>query len=257
MARSEQRRQNKLAKKQAKDRRKRKEAIRQQQQLASLAGKMVSASQGRIVRCGITEAVRRAGIGYVLLARQAPMGQVAVALILVDVYCLGVKDAFGSIKLPSEAEEMFQQLANDHELQSVSPGLARGLVEGAIEYARALGFEPDPDYRKIAPLWGDVEAEPVEGHYEFGSDGKPLYIRGPYDDFAKQQFVVHTLEKTVGSGNYNVRLTGPASEGLLASYDAGDDDEDNGDIDEDFATDDILNNSIDAPEYRRLDPEHS
>lgn len=260
MARSEQRRQNKLAKKQARDRRKRKEAVRQQQQLASLAGRMIAASQGRIVHCGITEAVRQAGIGYVLLARQAPMGQVAVVLIMVDVYCLGVKDASGSVMLPSEADEMFQQLINDHELQTVSPGLARGLVEGVIEYARSLGFEPHPDYRKVAPLWGDVEAESVEGKYEFGSDGKPLYIRGPHDDFAKQQFVAHTLEKTVGSGNYNVRLIDPAWKGLLPSYvdryDDGADDEDGEDIDEEFATKDVFDNSIDAPEYRRLDPEH-
>lgn len=232
MAKSEQRRQNKLAKKQAKDRRKRKEASRKQQQLASLAGKMTAASHGRIVRCGVTEAVDQAGIGYVLIARQGPGGQTAIAFFMVDVFCLGVKDAMGTFKDPSEAEEMFKELVNDHKLKTVSPGLARGLVEGAIAYARSLGFEPHPDYRKVAPIWGDIEPESVEGHYQFGFEGKPLYIRGPFDDFAKQQFILNTLEQKVGSGNYASRLTGPASGGLLASYD-DDADEDNDEVEDD------------------------
>jgi hypothetical protein len=228
MAKSEQRRQNKLAKKQAKERRKRKEATRKQQQLASLAGKMTAASHGRIVRCGVTEAVEKAGIGYVLIARQGPAGQIAIALILVDVYCLGVKDATATLRAPSEAEEMFEQLTRDQQLESVSPGLARGLVEGAIAYARSLGFEPHPDYRKVAPIWGDIEPESVEGQYEFGHNGKPLYIRGPFDDLAKQQVILNTLQKSVGEANFVTRLSGPASGGLLARYDEEDDE------DEDF-----------------------
>lgn len=261
MAKSEQRRQNKLAKKQAKERRKHKEASRRQQLLASLAGKMTAAARGRIIYCGVTEDVRTQGIGYVCIARQALMGEVAVALILVDTYCLGVKNALGTLRSASDAKAMIEDLQNQFELQTVSPGLARGLVEGAIGYARSIGFEPHADYRKVAPIWGDTQAESVAGQYEFGKDGKPFYVSGPFDDLNKQQFINKTLERTVGPGNYHFIVTlGPRMGSHFESYDAEDfDDEEDSDedLDEGVAENQLLENTIDAPEYRRIDPEHS
>ncbi|MBE9062172.1 hypothetical protein [cf. Phormidesmis sp. LEGE 11477] len=40
---------------------------------------------------------------------------------------------------------------------------------------------------------------------EFGKDGKPLYVNGPYDNADK---VIKTLEKSVGKGNYDYLLQG-------------------------------------------------
>lgn len=42
---------------------------------------------------------------------------------------------------------------------------------------------------------------------EFGKEGKPLYIAGPYDDQAMINRVIATLDKHAGEGNYDVIFT--------------------------------------------------
>ncbi len=214
MVKSEQQRQRKLAKKRSKDIQKRKVIARKQQELGSLAGKMQLASRGRIIYSGISTAIRETGIGHVVIAREAPSGEFAVAVFLVDAYCLGVKDTFGVLRVPSDARELLKNLEM-HGLTPASPGLARGLVEGAIEYARSLGLAPHSDYRKLAPIWGDLPVESIAGKFEFGREGQPCYISGPHDDEAKQNLILRTLETKVGANNFKFTIGGPGMAGLV------------------------------------------
>lgn len=235
MAQSEQQRQRKLAKKQAKSREKHKLIARTQQSLSSMAGKMQASSGGDIVYCGISG--MEAGLGHVLIARKGPLRQVGLALFLVDLACLGVKDVFAFLDGPDKAQEMIERFENERDLKPVAPGLARGLVESVVAYARSLGFEPHADYRKAAMIWGDVETESIEGHYTFGRDGKPFYANGPFEDRARQQHILRTLERTVGAGNFHYMLGMSARPNLIPEFHGTDDDSDE-DEDEDFDSQD-------------------
>jgi hypothetical protein len=198
-------------------------------------------------------------MGYVLITRQGPMGEVAVAMFLVDMYCLGVKDALGALRSPSDAKQMVENLERQGNLTRIPPGLARGLVEGAIAYARSLGFEPHPDYRKAAPIWGDIQAESIEGHFEFGKNGRPHFTSGPFDDIHKQQFIKNTLERTVGSDNYDFTvMLGPPSGAFPMDFvdEEFDDESEHGDADEGSQEIQLLEDTIDAAEHRRIDPNH-
>lgn len=206
MAQSEQQRQRKLAKKQSKSREKHKLIARTQQSLTSMAGKMQASSRGEIIYCGICGTITRSGLGQVLIARQGPMRQVGLAVFLIDSGCLGVKNVIAILDGPDRAAKIIEQLENDRDLKPTTPGLARGLVESAVAYAQSLGFEPHADYRKATMIWGEVEAESIEGHYTFGREGKPFYMNGPFEDQAKQQHILRTLERTVGEGNFNYML---------------------------------------------------
>ncbi|MDA1178804.1 MAG: hypothetical protein O2931_08420 [Planctomycetota bacterium] len=211
MGKTEQQRQRKLAKKQAKEKNKRKEIVRAKQALSSLAGKMQAASHGRILHCSVGDSIRHSGIGYVAFARQYPTGETAIAHVLLDTYCLGVKDIAAQVCSHADALSRIKIYASRGS-QDVSPGLARGLVEAAIDYAGTLGFSPHPDYRKVAPLWGDTPAESVTGLYEFGKNGRPFYINGPFDDSPRQQSILRTLEQNVGTGNFDVMIRLPTME---------------------------------------------
>ncbi len=235
MAQSEQQRQRKLAKKQSKSREKHKLIARTQQSLASLAGKMQASSKGEIVYCGICESLKENGLGQVVIARQGPSRQVGIAVFLVDLTCLGVKDIVAILDGPDRASGMIERLENESELKPAKPGLARGLVESAVAYARSIGFEPHADYRKVAMIWGDIEAESIEGQYEFGRDGKPYYMNGPFEDQARQKHILRTLERTVGEGNFNFTLgVGPVPNGTARYLRVDKYDDEFDDEDEDF-----------------------
>jgi hypothetical protein len=46
------------------------------------------------------------------------------------------------------------------------------------------------------------DMHPRNNKLEFGKDGKPFYVSGPYDDQRKIDRILHTLERTAGKGNY-------------------------------------------------------
>jgi len=210
MPKSEQQRQKKLARKKTKERRAKKTLARKQQQLASLAGKMLAASSGEIVHCCIGTGLKEGtGMGTVWVSRRAPNGHIAVAIFLIDSYCLGVKDTAGLYRTPSDYAEIFERTTSHQEMEPARPEVARGLVEAAVDYAASLGFAPHIDYRKLQPIWGNIEAASVEGEFEFGSDGKPTYVNGPNDDPARQQLILKTLKQNVGEGNFHFTLGFP------------------------------------------------
>ena len=122
------------------------------------------------------------GLVSALLAREDRYGKVSVCGWLVDVWCLGVKDAvpprvIDALALPGFVERYFGAFAGDPVPAPVE--LIQHLVFGGIEYARSLGFEPHPDF---AATTGHLPPLVGPSAITFGHDGKPLYIQGPHDD---------------------------------------------------------------------------
>jgi hypothetical protein len=140
------------------------------------------------------------GLANVLIIRQERASRVTACGFLVDVYCLGVKNAVGPVPMGSGAVEEFRRKffsAFDDAPVSVPLELAQAVVHGAVAFARGLGFEPHPDFdAAVAYLGTPAVSSPIR----FGRDGKPFYVSGPYD---KPGAVVDTLEATVGAGNYH------------------------------------------------------
>jgi hypothetical protein len=140
------------------------------------------------------------GLANVLIIRQQQASRVTACGFLVDVYCLGVKNAAGPVPMGSGAVQEFSGKyfsAFDDPPVSVPLELAQAVVHGAVTYARGLGFEPHPDFDAAVPYLG-MPAGPSP--IRFGRDGKPFYVSGPYD---KPRAVLQTLEATVGAGNYH------------------------------------------------------
>jgi hypothetical protein len=141
------------------------------------------------------------GMVTVLVAIERGGTKVSVCGYLVDVYCLGVKNALGPHgmdrrKLPAFVHQYFSSY--DAPPVSAPLDLARHLVLGAVAYARGLGFEPHADFTAAAPY-----LEPWTGPsaITFGRDGRPFYMSGPYDDAAS---ITKTLKRSAGKGNFDV-----------------------------------------------------
>jgi hypothetical protein len=169
------------------------------------------------------------GIGNVLISRQLRSGEVAFVVFLIDMYCLGVKDVIMEIAPRSRYERnLYDKLAEKTTLIRLKPECARKLVEGAVEYALALGLPPHPDYRTARLIFGDVSAEACSERYVYGQDGKPFFVAGPYDGPAKCRQILRTLENHCGPEGYHFLMPaggGPVDE-LESDEDLIDDDPD-------------------------------
>ncbi len=140
------------------------------------------------------------GLVHVLVARQERASRATVCGFLIDVYCLGVKNAIGPVSMSAGSIDAYcgQFFGVFDAPPLVAPlELAQHLVHGAVAYARGLGFEPHPDFAPAAPYLGTpTTPTPIR----FGRDGKPFYISGPHDN---PRSVIQTLESTAGPGNYH------------------------------------------------------
>jgi hypothetical protein len=142
------------------------------------------------------------GIGSVVISRKMSGADFAISVILLDVFCLGVKNAFFRVVSSTEYGELINHIGMNETLKSVEPACARKLVEECIEYARKIGFKPHPDYEPVQYIFGDIEVDSCTESYTFGKGGKPFYIAGPHDDTAKVRRILKTLQESCGEGNY-------------------------------------------------------
>ncbi len=260
MSKSEAKRQQKLAKKKSKEREKRKVIVQRQQRLASLVGKMTEAAKGAIEGCYISTTCHDGtGIGTVLVVRRMSSGMYAFAVILIDSFCLGVKDAMGRFCSSAEMQKFMDHFNRNDPLEAAEPSAARGYVEAAIAYAHSLGLPPHPDYRKVAPIWGDVVPGTFPSKLVFGRGGKPCYVAGPHDDQGRQNVILQSLKNNVGESNFDFIIPIDSKSGLNLS-EFTDNELDNNDLDDqdyDYqAYDENFDEGIvDGAVIRRIDDE--
>lgn len=143
------------------------------------------------------------GIGTIVVSRKMAHGDLAVGIILLDVYCLGVKNASFKVVSSQEYKEMMGSIGQGEDLRIAEPACVRKLVEDCIDFANNIGFDPHPDYQIARYVLGDIKAGDCTQAYEFGKDGKPFFISGPYDSDQKINKIMKTLEQNCGEGNFD------------------------------------------------------
>ena len=169
--------------------------------------------------CLVTENLFELGIGYVVLGRTMSSTMVATALFLVDVHCLGVKNAFFSKRTHSELRLFIDTLSADgNTMVDISPECAKKIIDGAVAYAKKFNFSPHADYPPAYALFGDTNTDACPIEYEFGKDGKPFFVSGPNDTPAKIRKAIRSLTETAGAGNFDYIVeAGPPHESHLGS----------------------------------------
>jgi hypothetical protein len=163
------------------------------------------------------------GCGYLVVSRFKADGRVEAGFFLLDVFCLGVKDAgfhqFSSIA--DYREILIDRLFPDGNSVRMTPEAARKLTEDAISYARGLGFSPGADYKKASRVFGGITTANCVEQFVFGQNDKPLYIQGPSDSPARVERILRALEARCGEGGYHYIVAGD-------NFESFDGDEQNG-----------------------------
>jgi len=215
MALDARKRQQKLAKKAAK----RKAVVATKKSLGEVGGLVSRGRQAMLAagapihECLVAESLFDIGIGNVIVSRKMPNGFIGAVFFLVDVFCLGIKDAFYDVLSPAEYDHRLSGLQHET-FRALHPTCARKLVEGAEAYARALGFNPHADYQRARQIFGDLDATACPTHYVFGKDGQPFFMSGPYDTPARCRSIIDTLTRRCGPEgfHYTVAIGGPLEE---------------------------------------------
>ncbi len=169
------------------------------------------------------------GIGYLVLARQGSDGELIFAAYLVDVYCLGVKNALWRTGTRTDLEETIEHLSQIQKMCPIAPACLAKIVKGAVEYAQYYGFSPHPDYRHASMLLEGIDPAACPERFAFGRDGKPLYIQGPNESPAEAAAIMQRIQGW--GGHYVIALSGtgtrelPGMLGQLEEADSPDEEE--------------------------------
>lgn len=229
MATDPRKRQKKLAKKAAK----RKAVVSSKKHrggamgIMSGAHHMSVAAQMSLHECLMGREMFETGMGTVIVSRLMPNGGIAASFFLLDVFCLGVKNAYFVVETREDYLWRLQNVAANEELIPIAPDYTRKLVEGTEAYAHDLGFSPHPDYQLAKKIFADIDATTCTTAFTFGKDGKPFYVMGPHDTPQHVQKILNTLTRRCGPEGFHYLMPlGDISELF--------DDEDDDDIDNDI-----------------------
>ena len=153
--------------------------------------------------CLLTEAWQEPGeITQILVARRSPTGQIAIGAFLVDLGCLGVKNAFADL-FDSQREYkrgLRAEMMTGQAMVKADLNLAAKIIREAIAYADELGFKPDPDYRDAMLVLGDADPDACEVPIPLGKDGKPFFVAGPYDNVDR---IMSKLTRKLGPDGFH------------------------------------------------------
>ncbi len=198
MALNQRKRQKQLAHKAAQASRKAK-AMRASatRRAISAPGFPLSARTWPVHEALVSDAILKSKQGTVILSRKSGES-IAVAAFLVDTGCMGIKSAFVCLIRTSAYRNFLARFHDNENFVQVGPECARKLVEGALAYAANLGFSPDPDYHSAKELFGDLDSRNCDQEFEFGENGKPLYVSGPNDTPARIRAVMNQLSRKCG-----------------------------------------------------------
>ena len=203
MAQDPKKRQQKLQKKAAKRK-------SRQQDLARAASRLMAPSLRKAGEWPVHEVWFNTdwrdarALTQVIVSRLSPNGYFAVGNFLIDRSCLGVKNAFGKVMSEYDYHDFLRKLREHQDMVPGELNLAAKIVRDSIAYARQFGFQPNRDTPQAMLVLGDADPDlsPVEVTLG-GSDGKPFFQAGPYDDVDR---ILAKLMKAVGPDGFTYLL---------------------------------------------------
>lgn len=173
-------------------RRKERKRLKREKKRSQMRRAMAGSPYKRIGQAGAIEACyinadwQTQGIATIHLIRQNPRGGMALACFLIDLWCAGLKDAWGAIDMASsETEDHLERASERIELIRIEPDTARHLVAGGVRFARQNGFRLPPHFDRWINVLGDVPDPATADLRPFGKDGGLLWV-GPMEDLRRR-----------------------------------------------------------------------
>jgi len=162
--------------------------------------------------CFVNANWRDCGLADLTVIRPAPDAGYAMVGFLVDLTCLGLKDAFCRLDiLPSEIKDHFREITGDDRMIPADMPFIRGLVRSAIRWSHEHHFRLPRGLDRTLRMIGGIEDWRTADVSAFGTeDGKLRYvgteralrdrlIECTVDDFLDRDDVEYDLEPEAGA----------------------------------------------------------
>ena len=171
---------------------------------AGPATRIERASGAPILHCCTCDFLANQGMANLLVSRELSSGNVAFVAFLVDMYCLGVKDVTWAVVSRARYDwQVYGKLFREFKIVNLQPEYVRKVVEGAVDYARGLGFAPHEDYEKAKLIFGNIDAGTCREQIVYGKAGKPFFIAGPHDSPARCRHIIDVLTDRCGPEGFH------------------------------------------------------
>jgi hypothetical protein len=184
-------------------RKKQKQRLKREQKRRELrksrgAGPARLFADGGLVACYVNSDWRERGQAAAFVLRRARDGRLGMATFMIDLWCAGLKDAWGRVGLTREEfEEVVDHMdaTMDGTMDDAALPEVAALVAGAIRFARQNGFRLPAHHDRWAALLGELHPETADlsgfGYKE--QEGKTLCWVGPMHDL-RARLIGSTVE---------------------------------------------------------------
>jgi hypothetical protein len=163
---------------------------------SSLAGRVRRAAASPIRHCLLQQtSMAGLGMGTLIVTRELAPGQLAMAAFLLDTFARGIKEAFLRPIGAREFDDQLEVLQAGGPFTEIAPADARKLLRELAAWSASLGFAPHRDFAVVERVLGDVSADASNAVFQFGNEGKPLLIEGPFDHPAELDRAIGRLEE--------------------------------------------------------------
>jgi len=157
-----------------------------------------------IYECLVNSNWEKSKMAHVVVARRHTNGNITACFYLVDLMLLGVKETFYMFNVPLfEYKGKIDMISDGMDMEPISYILVHNIVYAGLEFAEEYGFSPYKDFTSITSFMLEEDNDDIELiDVECGFDGKPAYMRNPFDNNTRVNSIITRLEKTAGPGNF-------------------------------------------------------
>jgi len=130
-------------------------------------------SRGKLAGAYINTGWREDGIASIFMLKTVPGHGHALGGFLGDIWCMGLKDAWGRLDCTyQEFEDTLAEADTAMEMEPVDLDTVRRLVAGGIRFANQNGFRLPPRYERWTAMLGPLDDPDTADLSDFGVDGK-------------------------------------------------------------------------------------
>lgn len=166
--------------------------------------------------CYVSDDMWEAGVGVVVVTRRHKGGKTTFAYFLVDVLCLGVKDAAFHVRMDEWNLGIFMERFDEMNLREASYNEAHNIIYGAVAFAEEAGIAPCKGFALAQyVLEEDTDDIPLI-EYQYGKDGMHYLVAESQMDAKKY---LPLLSKNLGEGNYRFVVSTDWGEDVPQKFD--------------------------------------